>query len=53
MGRPFRKTIAVSIVHLAASLAATAVAVRRDLPADVFDRTSDRPVRQRLPAILA
>ena len=46
MGNPFRKTIAVSIVHLAVSLGATVVAVRRELPADVFDHTSDRPVRQ-------
>jgi hypothetical protein len=32
-GKPFRKTIAVSIVHLALSLAATVVALHRELPA--------------------
>lgn len=46
MGKPFRKTIAVSIVHLALSLAATVVALQRELPANVFDHTSDKPVRQ-------
>ena len=48
MRHPFRKTIAVSIVHLSASLAATVVAVRAELPADVFNHTSDKPVRQSL-----
>jgi hypothetical protein len=48
MAHPFRKTIAVSIVHLAASTAATVVAVRGDLPADVFGHTSDKPVRKSL-----
>ena len=46
MGKPFRKTIAVSIAHLALSLAATGVALQRELPANVFDHTSDKPVRQ-------
>lgn len=48
MGHPFRKTIAISIVHLAASTAATVVAVRGDLPADVLGHTSDKPVRKSL-----
>jgi hypothetical protein len=41
---PYRKTITVAIVHVAASAVATAVAVQRDLPAHVFNMASDRPV---------
>ena len=46
MGYPFRKTVAVSIAHLAVSLGATVVALQRELPANVFGHTSARPVRQ-------
>ena len=46
MRSPYRRTIAVAVVYLAASIVATVVAVQRDLPAHVFNMTSDKPVSQ-------
>ena len=46
MRSPYRKTITVAVVHLAASVVATVVAVQRDLPAHVFNMTSDKPLSQ-------
>ena len=46
MRSPYRKTITVAIVHLAASAVATVVALQRDLPAHVFNMTSDKPGSQ-------
>jgi len=48
MRSPYRKTITVAVVYLAASVVATVVAVQRDLPAHVFNMTSDKPVSQDL-----
>ena len=48
MTAPYRKTITVAVVYLAASVVATVVAVQRDLPAHVFNMTSDKPVSQDL-----
>ena len=45
---PFRKTIAVSIAYLAASVVATVVAVQRDLPAAILDQTAGKTARQTL-----
>jgi len=48
MRSPYRKTITVAVVYLAASAVATVVAVQHDLPAHVFNSTSDNPVSQDL-----
>jgi len=41
---PYRETITVAVVYLAASVLATVVAVQRDLPDHVFNLTSDKPL---------